>query len=303
METVQSCKICGAELIESADPGWNLCQCVACGYMFDNPRPTLEELSEFYSKPNKYDSWIDELPARDALWRRRLNKLLPHRAAGNLLDVGAGIGQFLHHARPFFTDVYGTEVSESAVRIAKERYGFDIHRGALEQLDLPSAFFDNITLFHVLEHVPDPSRVIAICWRLLRAKGTLAIAVPNDVLAWTSWLKSMGRRCGLPAFQKFSPKFGLPKAGSSREIHLSHFTPDVLRRLVESYPFEVLEESLDPYYVATGAKRALDFSYYALHRALFSIYRTNRYDTIWMVARKHSTARTQPVSATGQRVA
>jgi SAM-dependent methyltransferase len=297
METVYSCKVCGGGLIEPADPAWNLCQCLACGYMFDNPRPTLEELSDFYSKPTKYDSWIDELPARDALWRRRLHKLLPHRSAGNLLDVGTGIGQFLHHAQPFFTGVCGTEVSESAVRIAKVRYGLDIYRGALEQLDLPSASFDNITVFHVLEHVPDPSRLIAVCWRLLRTNGVLAIAVPNDVLAWTSWIKSVGKRCGLPAFRKFSPKFGLPKAGSSSEIHLSHFTPDVLRRLVESYPFEVLEESLDPYYVATGVKRILDASYYALHWTLFSLSKTNRYDTIWMVARKQSSTRTQPLSS------
>jgi ubiquinone/menaquinone biosynthesis C-methylase UbiE len=271
--------------------------------VFDNPRPTLEELAVFYSKPTKYDSWLDELPARDALWKRRLKNYLPHRAAGNLLDVGTGIGQFLHHAQPFFSEVHGTEVSESAVRIAKEKYGFEIYRGALEQLDLPSASFDNITLFHVLEHVPDPSRLIAICWRLLRSNGVLAIAVPNDVMAWTSVVKRMGRRCGLSAFQKFSPRFGLPMVGSSREIHLSHFTPAVLRRLIESYAFDVLEESLDPYYVATGVMRGLHFSYYAMHRTLFSLFKTNRYDTIWLVAIKRAIARTETVPTAGRQAA
>jgi ubiquinone/menaquinone biosynthesis C-methylase UbiE len=261
--------------------------------VFDNPRPTLEEISAFYSKPTKYDSWIDELQARDALWQRRLKKLLPYCIQGNLLDVGTGIGQFLHHARPFFTEVHGTEVSESAVRIAKEKYGLDIYHGTLEQLELSASSFDNITLFHVLEHVPDPSRLLAVCSRLLRSNGILAIAVPNDILAWTSFARKTGKWLGLSKFEKFSSKFGLPKVGTSSEIHLSHFTPRVLRGLVKSYGFAVLEESLDPFYAAAGLKKMFYSAYYTLHTGLFSVFGMNWYDTIWLVARRQECASIQ----------
>jgi SAM-dependent methyltransferase len=212
---------------------------------------------------------------------------LQHKAAGNLLDVGAGIGQFLHHARPFFTDVQGTEVSHSAIRIAREKYGLAIHQGQVEELDLPSESFDNITLFHVLEHVPDPVKVVQRCGSLLRMGGVLIIAVPNDVLAWTSALKKLGKRSGLRRFRKFSPVLGIPKAGSSQEIHLSHFTPAVLRRLLEDAGFSVVEESLDPYYASTGLRWAVDASYLAFHRLLRAALKINRYDTIWIVCRKH----------------
>ncbi len=287
METVLSCNICRSDRIQEVDPGWNFCRCGSCGYVFDSPRPTIDELVAFYSQPTKYDSWISAARARDALWKRRLKKLLPHKVAGNLLDVGAGIGQFLYHAKAFFTDVQGTEVSDSAIRIAREKYGLEIHAGQVEELDSPAESFDNITLFHVLEHVPDPVKLVQRCRTLLRPGGILTIAVPNDVLAWTSGLKKLGKKLGLRPFQKFSPVLGISRAGSSREIHLSHFTPAVLRRLLEGAGFSIIEESLDPYYASDGLRWAADVLYFALHRLLLAALKINRYDTIWMVCRKH----------------
>jgi SAM-dependent methyltransferase len=254
--------------------------------VFDSPRPSVAEVAAFYSRPAKYDSWLQEERGRDALWKRRLRKFLRHRAEGSLLDIGAGIGQFLHHAQPLFTRVTGTEVSDSAVRIAREKYGLELHAGQAEELDFPLASFDNITLFHVLEHVPAPGRLIAQCRDLLRPQGILAIAVPNDVRAWSSRIKKLGKRLGLGPFQKFSPVLGISRAGTSREIHLSHFTPEVLRRLLEKYGFTLVEESLDPYYVSLGARLLLDSIYHALHRALHAALKINYYDTIWMIARK-----------------
>jgi len=258
--------------------------------VFDSPRPTIAELVAFYSQSAKYDSWLNAERARDALWKRRLKKLLPHAATGNLLDVGTGIGQFLHHAKPFFTDVQGTEVSESAIRIAREKYGLEILPGQVEELDIAPESFDNITLFHVLEHVPDPVKLVQRCCTLLRPNGVLTIAVPNDVLAWTSAFKKFGKKLGLRPFEKFSPVLGISKAGSSKEIHLSHFTPSVLRRLLEQAGFAILEESLDPYYASGGLRWAADAFYFAFHRLLLAAVKVNRYDTIWIVCRKLAAA-------------
>jgi 2-polyprenyl-3-methyl-5-hydroxy-6-metoxy-1,4-benzoquinol methylase len=287
METVAACNLCHSHTIRELDREYNFCQCGACGYVFDSPRPTLDEIVAFYSQESKYDSWVDAAAARDALWHRRLEKLLPYRADGNLLDVGTGIGQFLHHARPHFTDVQGTEVSASAVRVAQEKYGLKVHQGRVEQMGFPSGSFNNITLFHVLEHVPDPSDMVACCRNLLQAGGVLAIAVPNDVLAWTSKLKKLGRNLGLGPFQKFSPVLGISRAGSSREIHLSHFTPIVLSTLLERAGFTILEQGIDPYYASSGLRGAVDAVYCSAHDLMYKTLRMNRYDTIWMVARKN----------------
>lgn len=288
MEYISSCNVCEGESLLKVDPAWNLCCCNDCGFVFDNPRPTLDELVAFYSQTGKYDTWLDEEAARDALWKRRLKLLLPYRSQGNILDIGTGIGQFLHIARPFFTEVHGTEVSRTGVDVAREKYGIDVAHGVVEELSFPDQSFNNVTLFHVLEHVPDPGGLVRTCWRLLAEGGTLVVAVPNDVLSWTSLVKRVGRLMRLPQFSKFSPVMGISKAGSSREIHLSHFTPAVLQRLLETRGFSVVFTSIDPYYTASGPKLAAHSGYYAFHRALYSLTGENRYQTIMMIARKRA---------------
>jgi 2-polyprenyl-3-methyl-5-hydroxy-6-metoxy-1,4-benzoquinol methylase len=286
LETLSACNVCRSGAIQPIDPECNLCRCGECGYVFDSPRPGSREISAFYSQQGKYDSWLSDAAARDGLWKRRLKMILRHRAGGNLLDVGTGIGQFLHHAQPHFTEVAGTEISESAVRIARERYGLQVQQGQIEDLHLPDESFDTVTLFHVLEHVPDPARLMRRCHQLLRQDGIVVIAVPNDVLAWGSRVKKLGRNMGLRPFQKFSRIAGIAKAGTSREIHLSHFTPAVVRRLLSSNGFELAEEGLDPYYAASGAWRLAHGIYYALHRVIFRAFGINRYETTWMIGRK-----------------
>ena len=285
-EIVLACSICRSDRIQTIDSDFNFCRCESCGFVFDNPRPSFAEISAFYSQAGKYDVWLNEERARDLLWKRRLKKLLRTGAKGRLLDIGTGYGQFLHHARPFFDDLTGTEVSESGVAIANEKYGMSLLAGEIETLDLPSQSFDTITLFHVLEHVPDPGKLVTLCHDLLRAQGILVIAVPNDVVAWTSKIKKLGKKLGLSSFQKFSPQLGISRAGASREIHLSHFTPAVLRRLLERSGLHVTEESLDPYYASSGVRLFLDTAYYRIHSALHASLKINRYDTIWMVAHK-----------------
>jgi len=285
-EVVLACNVCGSDRIKTLDSDFNFCRCDSCGYVFDSPRPSFAEITAFYSQAGKYDIWLTEERARDMMWKRRLKKLSRHSSKGYLLDVGTGYGQFLDLARPFFAEVSGTEVSESAVALAKEKYGLSLLAGQVEALDLPSQSFDTITVFHVLEHVPDPAKLVNVCHAMLRAQGTLVIAVPNDVLAWTSKIKKLGKKLGLRSFQKFSPKLGISRAGTSREIHLSHFTPAVLRRLLKGCGLQVMEESLDPYYASTGIRLLLDSVYSALHRLLYAALKINRYDTIWMVARK-----------------
>lgn len=285
-EIVSICAVCESREIRQVDSECNLCRCSRCGYVFDSPRPCQKDIIAFYSRAEKYDSWLNEVAARDALWQRRLRMLLPYCAPGNLLDIGSGIGQFLHHARPYFTQVAGTEVSESAVRIAEERYGLAIQHGRVEDLKLPACFYDTVTLFHVLEHVPDPAKLLRECHQLLRAGGALVIAVPNDVLAWSSWVKRMGRKLGLAPFQKFSRVLGIPRAGTSSEIHLSHFTAGVLRELVTNCGFTILKQGMDPYYASAGLRAVGEALYYAFHRTVFFLFGLNRYEAIWLVARK-----------------
>jgi ubiquinone/menaquinone biosynthesis C-methylase UbiE len=287
-ELVDQCNICRGVAFEVVDADCNITRCRTCGYIFDNPRPTFQELTAFYARPTQYDSWLAELHPRERLWKRRLNKLSRTKKPGNMLDVGAGIGQFLELARRSYTGVYGTEVSSTAIQIAKKKYQLDLFPGTLENLEMRSETYDNIAVFHVLEHVPDPRLLLRTCHRLLSAQGILVIAVPNEVASLRAFARRILQKAGLKKHRRLGT-FGLPRISleqNSPEVHLSHFTPRVLERALQMEGFSVVENTLDPYYVAMGIARAKADIYYCLCSALLSIFRINLYDAILMIARK-----------------
>ena len=138
--------------------------------------------------------------------------------------------------------VDGTEVSETAVRYALERYGIELRLGQLEALALESGGYDLVTLWHVLEHVPSPAAALAICHELLAPGGLLIMAMPNDGAAAHS-LSVPGR-----AFRRLRGRTPLPRyvrLYPGAESHLSHFTPKTLRRRLAESGFAVQELSVD----------------------------------------------------------
>jgi len=287
-EILHQCSLCNGALLDVLDADCNIAQCRCCGYVFDNPRPTLQELIGFYSRPRKYDSWLDELVARDRLWQRRLSKLRPTKKNGSLLDVGTGIGQFLSLARGDYSEVYGTEVSSTAVEIARQRYGLELFHGTVDDLAKTGKVFDNISLFHVLEHVPDPKALLTTCHSLLNPGGVLVVAVPNEVASLRAVLRRILVKGNL---KKPGDRgaLGLPRIrldGSIGEIHLSHFTPKVLRHLVSSTGFSILTSTLDPYYVRSGLARVRAELYYMFCLSLRGLFGINVYDAILVIARK-----------------
>ena len=56
IETLSSCNLCDSIKIEPIDPKCNIQKCDSCGYIFDNPRPTLNDISAYYFKPHQRGS-------------------------------------------------------------------------------------------------------------------------------------------------------------------------------------------------------------------------------------------------------
>ena len=286
-EHLKTCNLCGSDQLQHIDLNINLCKCNSCGYIFDNPRPSFEDIQEYYSRQEKYDMWLENISARENLWKRRLKIVNLWKKDGSLLDIGTGIGQFIDVARDDFREVKGTEISSSAIRIAKEKYDLDIIGGAIEQIELEQKF-DNITLFHVLEHVENPKLVIDKCWNLLNNEGRLIIAVPNDIDSLKARLKEYSRKKGFGGYRS-SGTMGLPEIvldGSVDEIHLSHFTTGVLEKFLENENFKVICLGLDPYFIDTGFRRIVKESYYLFNLGIWRIFHRNYYDTILIVAEK-----------------
>jgi SAM-dependent methyltransferase len=183
--------------------------------------------------------------------------------------------------------VFGTEISKTAIKIANEKYDLDIFQGQLEDLPLDRTF-SNISLFHILEHVPNPLTFLQRCHDLLEQGGTLTIAVPNDLLSWELKIRTALKRLR-KRLPRGTGRYGLPKIvldGSVDEIHLSQFTPKSLQTILRKIGFDVILNTVDPYYVKAGWKIWLHHFHYAFHLTLNRLFGINRYNTILMVARK-----------------
>lgn len=92
-----------------------------------------------------------------------------------LLDIGAGTGEFLLTAKMKGWKTVGMEPIKKAREIAETK-NLEIYSDLKE---IPDQRFDIITLWHVLEHIPNLNETIAILNELLTEDGTLIIAVPN----------------------------------------------------------------------------------------------------------------------------
>ena len=103
-----------------------------------------------------------------------------HPSKGRLLDVGCGIGTFLHLSRERGWEPHGIDPSKSGSAFAQEKYKLDVRCADIFGADFPSAYFDAIVLYHVLEHISELNPFLCELRRVLKPEtGTLVIEVPN----------------------------------------------------------------------------------------------------------------------------
>ena len=159
----------------------------AYGFLETIPQPSLQKLPDYY----KSDDYISHTDSKRNLFERAyhivkkiaLNRKLKliNMCVSNekkLLDIGCGTGDFLQIAEQNNWNVFGIEPNEHARIIANKKTDnrvFDT--AALSNFQQES--FDVITLWHVLEHLPDLENQLNLFKKLLKPNGTLIIAVPN----------------------------------------------------------------------------------------------------------------------------
>jgi 2-polyprenyl-3-methyl-5-hydroxy-6-metoxy-1,4-benzoquinol methylase len=149
-----------------------------------HPQPTLDKLGSYY----EFEDYISHTDGKRTLFEKMyhfikrkairdkvslINSYQPVK--GRILDIGAGTGDFLLECKNQNWDILGIEPNDKAKGIA---LGKGIKFGdTIEKLESNS--FDVITMWHVLEHVPDVEHQVAELKRLLKPSGTIIIAVPN----------------------------------------------------------------------------------------------------------------------------
>ncbi len=239
-ERLEHCPGCGSSAIEVAiEP--DIGQCSTCQLYFRNPRPTQAEIARSYDTGLTFEAWQAEEPARAGMWERRLAIVRKFVPGGRLLDVGTGDGRFLEAAQKAGFEVAGTEVSATGVSYARQR-GFDVYLGQITDLELPTVNFDVVTMWHVLEHVPEPAAVLRKLYALLRPGGILAVAVPNEENFFVR------KRFGKTKANPFAPLiFG-------GEIHLTYFRPATLCRTLRTAGFNLVTFGVDDAYYTRDTK-------------------------------------------------
>jgi len=194
VETSNPCNFCGHQRAEPfltlSDlrlnlPGsWNLIKCENCGLLFLDPQPGWKELSAHY--PKEYHAYLGkDSKITDFLrglgLRSRVKSILGKTTVqkGSLLDVGCATGDFLHAFQSAADwNVMGLEIVPEAAAAARAK-GLTIIEKDLEAANLAKGSFDVITLWDVLEHMPNPAKTLQTCYSLLKPGGKLVLKCPD----------------------------------------------------------------------------------------------------------------------------
>ena len=153
------------------------------------PKPSLTDLPKYYesesyiSHTDASESLVDKLYqfVKGIALKNKLKLINSFNTSSkNLLDVGCGTGEFLLTCKNNGWNISGVEPNNNAKTLAKQKLENGSSVEIFDDLNLiENEQFDIITLWHVLEHVPNLEIYISKLKSLLKPDGVLIIAVPN----------------------------------------------------------------------------------------------------------------------------
>ena len=190
-----SCILCGTssfhELFRATDRLYGttkdlfpVVECTGCGLVRLEPVPS--DLDRFYPKNYWFKPGRSLAAQLEEKYRRFL--IRDHvgfvegalrQAPGPVLDVGCGGGLFLGVLQERGARVLGLDNSDEAARAAWEQNRVTVVLGDLLQPPVARGSIAVVTMFHVLEHLPDPAGFLSAARELLRPGGRLVAQVPN----------------------------------------------------------------------------------------------------------------------------
>jgi SAM-dependent methyltransferase len=237
MAAVPACPICRAAhpRARARTPLLTVLRCAACGLHFvpGAGRPTAVA-GDYYEALDLEDYVAYYEPFRLRVFRENWRRIAAWRAGGEALDFGASFGWFLRAAPPGWR-VRGLEPAE-AVAARGRAGGLAIETGGEAAFAADSRRYDLVTLWNVLEHLPEPRRALATLHKRLRPGGLVALCIPSRLglynrLAYLAYDASRGR-IAAPLHTLFQVRNPAP--------HRFHFAPRDVRRLLAETGFEVL---------------------------------------------------------------
>ena len=220
---------------------FKILECKECGLLYTTPRPNKDEFGryykseEYYSHQENKEGFIPKVyeKVKSVNLKNKYGIATEGKEKGKALDIGCGVGDFLHTMEQHGWDCTGVEPSEDAKVIAKKRIKGQL-LSSEEQENLPDSSFDIITMWHVLEHVDDIRWQIQQLHRLCKPGGRIIIALPNYKSYDGQYYKAEWAAYDVPR-------------------HLNHFNKETLIKILkESGLRHVKTEKLvwDAYYIS-----------------------------------------------------
>ena len=151
----------------SSNETFTIVSCGTCGFVFTNPRPKDEKLDSYYNSKNYIShanlssglfNWIYQ-KIRTLAIKSKISLLKSVSNKGYHLDIGCGTGEFLNSCKKAGFKTKGIEPSELARNQAINNYSLSVSKNTnLRQFS--DSQFDSISMWHVLEHVPNLNQTL-----------------------------------------------------------------------------------------------------------------------------------------------
>lgn len=178
---MKKCIICGSarSKIVFQEFDADVLKCQNCGHIFSS-----------YAGSQNYDGYFGkEIKAEDNFWWNEAHQKMYEdfgkkfiiNKEGKLLDVGCGLGYFIKKISSFSSwQIFGYEISQPAAEFAKNKLGLpNVFCGRVEESNFSQEYFDVITLWDVIEHIPDPKPLLSYLFSILKKDGILFVHTPN----------------------------------------------------------------------------------------------------------------------------
>jgi SAM-dependent methyltransferase len=220
------CNLCASDDAKpiACQNGFSIVRCQSCGLVYVNPRPAADVLCSLYADYHFREG------ENEASWDRLMSGVFSEAAdmlcssrngsgSGRLLDVGCGFGGFVSRMRERGWDAEGLDPAPAVVSAATDK-GRPVRLGTLEGMRSECGGYDAVTMFYVLEHLPDPMGALRKAWTVLAPGGAVLIRVPHTT----------------PIVRMLAP-LGLDGSLYDPPFHLYDFSPAVLREMLRRTGF------------------------------------------------------------------
>ena len=212
----------------------NIVRCNRCQLILTQGSLVQENSSSIYlgsfEHRRKYDKYIK--PSRLLSYRNGLDKLESYRKLNRIIDIGCSYGYFLAEAKRRGWEAFGVEISKYEAGVTAKEVGIPVWEGNLEYAKFPTGYFDVVTMWDVIEHIPNPVQLLLECNRILRKNGVILIRTPNA--------EALSMKCKWYAKPVLWSYLQLAYPSVPKE-HLYHFTPSTIDAFMRNTGFETLQ--------------------------------------------------------------